>query len=358
VTVRLAVVDDSSFVRKAIVRLFADDPRIEVVGSAASGEELLSKLHRWRPDVVTLDLSMPGMGGLQTLDRVMVLRPMPVIILSTHAGEGAPQTIEALHRGAADFIDKQHYSLLDFDALRDVLTQKILAVTAATGEFGRPGAEPARSAGAGPDVPAPRRPFDVLLLGASTGGPPAIEQVLSDLGVPSLVPIVVVQHMPVGFTSAFAHRLNAHLAAEVREAEDGGLLRSGSVSIAPAGQHLRLARGPEGLRAVLGSGPDAAHKPSIDELFLSAAREVGKAVVAVLLTGMGSDGALGLQRLRQAGAYTIAQDQASSVVWGMPGAAVALGAASECLALPGIGPRLRDLLRSGVVAADAQPSAS
>lgn len=344
-TVRLAVVDDSSFVRKAIARLFVDDGRIEVVGSAASGEELLAKLHRWRPDVVTLDLSMPGMGGLQTLDRIMALRPIPVIILSTHAGEGAPQTIEALHRGAADFIDKQHYSLLDFDALREVLTEKILAVTGAAAEAGRPAAPTAaRPAAAGAVT---GRPFQALLLGASTGGPPAIEQVLRDLGVPCRLPIVVVQHMPAGFTSAFAHRLNAHLAAEVREAEHDGPLRAGTVSIAPAGRHLRIRRGLEGLRAILGTRPEAAHKPSIDELFLSAALEIGDAVIAVLLTGMGSDGARGLERLHQAGAYTIAQDEASSVVWGMPGAAVALGAATQCLALSRIGAHLRDLLPSG-----------
>jgi two-component system chemotaxis response regulator CheB len=357
VTVRLAVVDDSSFVRKAIVRLFAGDPRIEVVGSAASGEELLARLNGWRPDVVTLDLSMPGMGGLQTLDRIMVLRPMPVIILSTHSGEGAPQTIEALHRGAADFIDKQHYSLLDFDALREVLTQKILAVTAAAARPSTGGEE--RPAATGAEAPG-GRPYRVLLLGASTGGPPAIEQVLRDLGTPCPVPVVVVQHMPVGFTRAFAHRLNSHLAAEVREAEHDGPLRSGTVSIAPAGRHLRIGRGGEGdLRTYLDARPEAAHKPSIDELFVSAESELGDAVVAVLMTGMGADGAAGLERLHRAGASTIAQDEASSVVWGMPGAAVARGAARECLPLARIGPRLRELLRTGFGdGMSAQPPAS
>ncbi|HXT51362.1 MAG TPA: chemotaxis-specific protein-glutamate methyltransferase CheB [Thermoanaerobaculia bacterium] len=344
--IRLAVVDDSAFVRKAIEKMLGGDARIEVVGTATSGEELLANLERWAPDVITLDLSMAGIGGLVTLDRVMALRPTPVIILSTHAGRGAPQTIEALHRGAADFIDKQEYSLLDFSALREVLVEKVLAVAGSLQAAERSAGAPAPPAGE------PSGGYDVLLIGASTGGPPAIEQVLVDLGPDCPVPVMVVQHMPQGFTRAFADRLNAHLPLEVREAEEGMLLEPGRVYIAPGGRHLRINR--EGDRAAcsLSLKPDGvAHRPAVDELFVSAVPGAQRAVAA-LLTGMGRDGAEGMRQLAAGGAYTVAQDEATSIVYGMPGAAVTLQAAREVLPLPRIGPRLRELL------AESRPTAA
>ncbi len=335
---RLAVVDDSAFVRKAIERMLHGEAGIEVVGAAASGEELLANLERWAPDVITLDLSMPGIGGLVTLDRVMLLRPTPVIILSTHAGRGAPQTIEALHRGAADFVDKQQYSLLDFKSLREVLVEKVLAVAGA-----REGPVIRRAAPAGPAAE-PGGGYELLLVGASTGGPPAIEQVLTDLGGDCPVPVLVVQHMPQGFTRAFAERLNTHLPLEVREAEDGMPLEPGRVYIAPGGRHLRVAHGQGRATCSLSLKPDGlAHRPAVDELFLSALPQASR-TVAALLTGMGRDGAEGMRQLAERGAYTVAQDAASSVVYGMPGAAVTLQAAREVLPLARIGPRLRLLL--------------
>src|SRR6185503_19352064 len=330
--------DDSAFVRKAIQKMLAGEPRIEVVGTASSGEELLANLDRWAPDVVTLDLSMPGIGGLVTLDRVMALRPTPVVILSTHAGRGAPQTIEALHRGAADFIDKQEYSLLDFSALREVLVDKVLAVAGSLDAAERGGGTSA------PLLGEPAGGYDVLLIGASTGGPPAIEQVLVDLGADCPVPVLVVQHMPQGFTRAFADRLNAHLPLEVREADDGMPLAAGRVYIAPAGRHLRIVR--EGERATCGLSlkPEGlAHQPAVDELFLSALPSAPRAAAA-LLTGMGRDGAEGMRQLAERGAFTVAQDEATSVVYGMPGASVSLQAAREVLPLGRIGPRLRQVL--------------
>ena len=349
---RLAVVDDSAFVRKAIERMLAGDPRIEVVGTAASGEELLANLERWAPDVVTLDLTMPGIGGLVTLDRVMALRPTAVIILSTHAGRGAPQTIEALHRGAADFIDKQQYSLLDFSALREVLVEKVLAVA------GQAGGGPARRAGTAPELAEPAGRYEVLLVGASTGGPPAIERVLSDLGADCSVPVLVAQHMPQGFTRAFAERLNTHLPLEVREADAEMPALPGRVYIAPGGRHLRLARDGDRLLCTLSTRPDgAAHRPSVDELFLSALAAVGPRCLAVLLTGMGRDGAEGMRQLARAGAFTVAQDEASSVVFGMPGAAVALQGAREVLTLSRIGGRLREVLERSRAATGASTTA-
>jgi two-component system chemotaxis response regulator CheB len=296
--------------------------------------------------VVILDLSMPGMGGLSTLDQLMARRPLPVIILSTHTRTGAPLTIEALHRGAVDFIDKQRYSLVDFEALRGILLEKIRQVTGR--KTGRRGAQEATApACAEPARFSPLAP-ELVVLGASTGGPPAVEEILRGLGPDLPVPVVVVQHMPVGFTRAFAERLDAYLPLRVCEPEDGEELRPGTVYIAPAGLHLRVVRAGDGLWASLnacdrepGRGP---HCPSVDVLFSSARAAVGKRTVAVLLTGMGQDGARGMAELVQHGAHTIAQDEASCVVYGMPRAALAAGGVCETLPLTCIGSRLRCLL--------------
>ncbi|HEX6862989.1 MAG TPA: chemotaxis-specific protein-glutamate methyltransferase CheB, partial [Thermoanaerobaculia bacterium] len=296
-------------------------------------------------DAVILDLSMPGLSGLETLDAIMARRPTPVIILSTHSKKGAPQTIEALHRGAMDFIDKQQYSLVDFDALRTVLTEKIREVT------GRPVPVPRADERPAPAPPPPAAPSEapngrpaLVLIGASTGGPPALEAILRSLGDDLPVPVVVVQHMPPGFTRAFAERLNGHLPFEVHEAADGEPLVPGRVLIAPGGIHLRIGERNGRLHAFLSTEPERAlHRPSVDVLFSSAGEAAQGKVVAVLLTGMGHDGAQGMAELARSGAYTIAQDEATSVIYGMPRAAVAAGGVKEVLPLPGIGARLKQL---------------
>jgi two-component system chemotaxis response regulator CheB len=334
--IRVAIADDSSFLRKAVARMLMSEPGIELVGSASRGEELLDNLDRWRPDAVILDLSMPGIGGLATLDEIMARRPVPVIILSTYSRKGAPQTIEALHRGAVDFVDKQQFSLVDFEALRQALAGKIREVAA-----------PRRAAA--PAAPAKRPPVEeggapeAVLIGASTGGPPAIERILCDLGGDVPVPILVVQHMPAGFTRAFAERLNIQLPLEVREPVDGEPLQPGTVYIARGGFHLRIAPGRQRLVAAVSSEPrNTPHRPSVDELFTSAA-EAGARAVAILLTGMGQDGAEGMARLAAQGALTIAQDEATSTIFGMPRAAAAIGGVREMLPLSEIGARLRRL---------------
>ena len=349
--VRVAVVDDSSFIRKAVMRMLEDDDRIRVVGTAGSGEELIERLPDWRPDVITLDLSMPGMGGLRTLDHIMSSRPTPVIVLSGRSRAEAPLAIEALHRGAVDFVDKRRYSLVDFEALRDVLVYRILEVSGhhspsrdEEGQPPAPAAVPERAAA--PSQPPRRRGFEVVVIGASTGGPVAIHRVLVDLGAFLPVPAVVAQHMPPGFTRAFAQRLNSRLSLSVREAGDDETLQPATVYIAPAGRHLSLERHGSDLRTRLGEVSDSgiSHLPSVDVLFSSAARVAKQNVLAVLLTGMGRDGARGMADLAAAEACTLAQDEVSSVVWGMPRAATELNAVRETLPLEGIGRRLRQLL--------------
>ncbi|HEV8579019.1 MAG TPA: chemotaxis-specific protein-glutamate methyltransferase CheB [Thermoanaerobaculia bacterium] len=336
--IRVAVADDSSFLRRAVARMLAGESGIELVGSASRGEELLDNLDRWRPDAVILDLSMPGIGGLATLDEIMVRRPVPVVILSTYSRKGAPQTIEALHRGAVDFLDKQQFSLVDFDALRQALVGKIREVTAPRAVA----AEPAVVAERWSAVEEGRSP-EIVLIGASTGGPPAIERILRDIGGDVPMPILVVQHMPAGFTRAFAERLNIQLPLEVREPVDGELLQAATVYIAPGGFHLRVTSLRDRLVAAVGREPEgSSHRPSVDVLFASVA-EIGTRAVAVLLTGMGQDGASGMARLAERGALTIAQDEATSTIFGMPRAAAAMGGVREMLPLPEIGTRLRRL---------------
>ncbi len=380
---RVAVVDDSTFVRRAIARMLEGDQRIEIVGLAASGEEFLANLELWRPEAVTLDLSMPGMGGLLTLDQLMANRPTPVIILSTHSAKDAPLTIEALHRGAIDFIDKQQYSLVDFQALRGAILEKLLSVRKASlpgrvqeqkARRGKPAAKkppplarkrsadkarraptaPASPKGKSPKPPRSRggaeaspevRRFEVLALGASTGGPPTLQKILEQLGAEVPVPVVVVQHMPVGFTRAFAERLNSYLPLQVREAQHGEVLESSTVYIAPAGQHLRIERVGEPLVARLSrQRAGHTHCPSVDVLFESLARSCRQRALVGLLTGMGHDGAQGMKSVRSAGGYTLAQDEASCVVYGMPKAAKILRVVSEEVGLEDFGGRLVELL--------------
>lgn len=345
--IRVAVVDDSTFIRKAITRMLEGEPDLVVVGSAGSGEELLTHLEEWSPDVVTLDLDMPGMGGLATLDRLTSLRPTPVIILSTHSGKGAPLTIEALHRGATDFIDKQRYSLVDFGALRGVLLEKIFQVT------GHQRDETPEEPSSTIVVQAPAvdeekhdGDYDVILLGASTGGPPVLQTILEVLGKSVAVPVVIVQHMPRGFTQAFAERLNAYLPLMVREAQPGEHLLPDTVYIARAGDHLRIQRRDDKLVAEVSPFPkNLTHMPSVDVLFESAARAVGQRAAAALLTGMGTDGAKGMAALKAVGAYTLCQDETSSIVFGMPRAAMSLNAVREIGDPDAIGLRLRELVR-------------
>ena len=348
--IRVAVVDDSPFIRKALASLLADEPGIVLVGTASRGEELLENLEEWRADLIVLDLAMPGLGGLATLAQIRQQRPTPVIILSDNLDKSGPRALEALNSGAVDCVDKRDFSLVDFEALRNALVGRIRLLARPARPHRIPEARRRQTAAAvsAPEGGAPGLPFvaagepALVLLGASTGGPPAVERVLYDLGAPLGCPVVVAQHMPAGFTRAFAARLAGCLPWKAQEIASGERLLPGTVYIAPGGFHTTIEKGRPGLRATLTATRDA-NQPSVDVLFVSAAAAVAGRALAVLLTGMGDDGARGMVALARAGSYTIAQDEGTSVVFGMPRAAIEAGGARETLPISSIGERLRQL---------------
>ena len=342
-TVRLAIVDDAYFVRASLTRLLEGHEQVEVVGAAETGEELLANLDLWKPDVITLDLNMPGMGGLATLDCLRARAAAPVIILSTHSPRGAPMTIEALSRGAADFIDKESFSLADFRLLRSVLVEKILEVGNGRTAEPMPAGEESPRPELIPHTRSAATPYELMVIGASTGGPRAIEVLLQSLGSEFTLPIVIAQHMPEGFTLAFAERLDRTLPLAIREASDGDRLVPGTVLIVPGGYQLTIPSPDVHTVAVTRASEHDTFSPSVDQLFASAAAWRDR-VMAILLTGMGNDGADGMANLAHEGAYTIAQDEATSVVYGMPRAAVATGAVHAVLPVDQIGRHVLGLL--------------
>lgn len=320
---RVLIVDDSAAMRAMLSHILAQDPALEVVGAAAEPAEARAMIKDLHPDVLTLDVEMPGMDGLTFLERIMRLRPMPVVMCSTLTARGTDVTIEALRLGAVDCIAKPSAAAGDLAAASDVLCR---TVREAAGSRARPIADttPVRPlAGGG------WRGGSVILVGASTGG---VEALFTFLGAlpPDCPPVVVVQHMPEGFTRGFAERLDSAVAVTVRHGTDGMPLRPGEVIIAPGGGcHAELA----GSQLRLRPGPlHGGHRPAVDRLFASAVPLASRAV-GVLLTGMGRDGAEGLLALRQAGAATFAQSEDSCVVYGMPRAAVELGAAGAVIPL-------------------------
>jgi len=331
------VVDDSAVVREVLSRELAADPCIEVVGTATDPYVARDKIVALDPDVVTLDLEMPRMDGITFLQRLMHYRPMPVVVVSSLTAHGSETALDALAAGAVDVVAKPGPSY-GVGAMSSDLAERIKA--AARARVGRSTlhATPARG------LPALRTTTTkVVAIGASTGGTRALAKILSAL--PGNGPaVLVVQHMPETFTRSFAQRLDAECAMAVCEATDGMSVAAGKVLIAPGNLHLLLRRSGGSYFAVVKDGlPVGRHRPSVDILFRSVARAAGRNGIGIILTGMGSDGADGLLEMRVAGARTIAQDEATSVVWGMPGEAVALGAADEVLALESIAARITRL---------------
>ena len=329
---RVLIVDDSAIVRKALSDIVNSQPDLEVAGTASDPFVARDKILELKPDVLTLDIEMPRMDGLTFLKKLMRFHPMPVVVISSLGQASSRAAIEALQAGAVEVVPKPGgpYSVSE---LRDELAHKIRA--AAQARLSNAGSRPVPpGAGAPPPSQVVRAATTTIIgLGASTGGVEALRCVL--MGLPTeMPPIVVVQHIPPVFSAEFARRLDKTCRVRVKEAEDGEPLQPGSALIAPGNFHLTVRRTGGEFRAVLGDGPRVQYqRPSVDVLFASIGKEAGRNAVGAILTGMGADGAAGLLAMKQAGAHTMAQNEASCVVFGMPREAIRLGAVDEILPL-------------------------
>jgi two-component system chemotaxis response regulator CheB len=336
--IRVLIVDDSAIVRRLLSDYLGPEEDIEVVGTAPDPYVARDKIVALQPDVLTLDIEMPRMDGLTFLEKLMRFHPLPVIMISSLAQPSCNAALEAVRRGAVEVMAKPGgpYSVAD---LRGELARRIRAAAAARLKPHTAEEEPETPLPA----PAARRAAtggEVIAIGASTGGTQAIETVIKRLPA-DMPPIVIVQHIPPVFSASFAHRLSTVCALRVKEAADGDALERGLALVAPGDAHMVVTRSGGVLRTALHHGEKVCYqRPSVDVLFRSVAETAGQHAVAALLTGMGSDGAAGLLALREAGAYTIAQDEASSVVFGMPREAIQRGAAVEVVPLHRIAHKL------------------
>ena len=343
--IRVLIVDDSAFVRQALTRMLGSAPDIEIVGTAVDGKDGWAKAVDLRPDVVTLDIKMPRMDGLEALRRIMADCPTAVLLLSSQTREGAEVTLRGLELGAMDFVDKSsvqgHMNLLS-------LTEELKAKVRALASVPRSRLHPAILVREPPPTGLPAAHAaraEIVLIGTSTGGPPALQAVIPRLPQSLPCAVLVVQHMPVGFTRSLAERLDARSVLSVREAEDGELVTAGSVLIAPAGRHLKLRRRGREVRVWLDDEPRAAlHRPSVDVSMISMAKAYGDRAMGVVMTGMGSDGVEGLRAIRLAGGLTLAESEETCVIYGMPKAAVEAGVVDRAVPLT----RIADEILSAV----------
>lgn len=337
---RVLVVDDSGFFRRRIVEILEADARIKVVGTAANGQEALDAVNRLQPDVVTMDIEMPVMDGITAVRRIMASRPTPILMFSSLTREGAQATLEALDAGAVDFLPKQFEDIArDRDQAKLLLRRRIHAVVR-NKAVPRSSAATPRPAVAAPPV-ARRAQIQVVAIASSTGGPVALTQVLTRLPAGFRYPVVVVQHMPASFTPAFASRLDQQCEVRVKEAADGDVLTAGQVLIAPGGRQMTFVQqGGEVHVRVSDGGADLHYKPCADVSFTSLASVYSGKVLALVLTGMGADGREGARVLKQQGATVWTQDEASSVIYGMPMAVTEAGLSDQTLSLRDIGPAL------------------
>ncbi len=358
--IRVIVVDDSALVRGLLSEIIDRQPDMTCIGAASDPLVAREMIRNLNPDVITLDIEMPRMDGIEFLQRLMRLRPMPVVMVSTLTERGADVTLKALELGAVDFVAKPKIGVAD--GLRQLgadITEKIR--TAARARVHRL-ATPSANAPAGSTPPKPTAVASLgrlsteklIFIGASTGGTEATREVLVNL--PADCPAVMItQHMPPGFTKSYAARLNGLCRIRVAEATDGERVLPGHAYIAPGGFHLSVERsGANYIARVQDGEPVNRHKPSVDVLFESAARVVGRNALAVMLTGMGADGAKAMRTMRDAGSWNLVQDEATCVVFGMPREAIAHGAACEVLPLPQIAPRLVEWLRQHAGAATSR----
>ncbi|MFJ8256829.1 chemotaxis response regulator protein-glutamate methylesterase [Peribacillus asahii] len=342
--IKVLVVDDSAFMRKLIAEFLTEDSRLEVVGSARNGQDAISKIQLLRPDVVTLDVEMPIMNGLEALEKIMKDCPTPVVMLSSTTKEGAENTLMAMQNGAFDFIAKPSGAIsLDLYKVKQEIIDKVVAASRANvhklqknaGEIERNLSRCKKYSKIESEVSVVSsntirdrgyRSKKIVLIGTSTGGPRALQTVLTNLPQSINAPILVVQHMPPGFTKSLAERLDSLCHIHVKEAEDGELIQKGTAYIAPGGFHLKVRKIGTGLAIVLEqSEPRNGHRPSVDVMFESVANElIDFRKTTVIMTGMGSDGANGLIELKRKGQVkAIAESQETSIVFGMPKAAIA-----------------------------------
>jgi two-component system, chemotaxis family, protein-glutamate methylesterase/glutaminase len=355
--IRVLIVDDSALVRSLLTDILRSDPAIEVVGVASDAHAAREKIKQLNPDVLTLDVEMPKMDGITFLKNLMRLRPMPVVMVSSLTERGADVTLDALAIGAIDYLPKPKIDLAA--TLKDYSEELIEKIKIASRASVR-ALDPHRAATLGvhprysTDAVLPKtsgaahlRTTDrIIAIGASTGGTEAIKAVLTKLP-PDTPGVVIAQHIPKAFSTPFANRMNDCCQMTVYEAEDGQQVLAGHAYIAPGDRHLMVVR--DGARYVLrldDGVPVNRHKPSVDVLFRSVAQNAGRNAIGVILTGMGKDGARGLKEMLDAGSQTIAQDEATSVVWGMPGEAVSLGAAQHVIPLDSVAAKIRALADS------------
>ena len=368
--IRVVVVDDSALVRSMLTEIINRQPDMECIGAASDPIVAREMIRNLNPDVITLDVEMPRMDGIDFLSKLMRLRPMPVVMVSTLTERGAEVTLKALELGAIDFVAKPKIGVADglrqlahdiTDKVRIASKARISRLPPTTSAAASAAAHPAHAPSAEPrsaTAPRPAAPTGsplgrlstekILFIGASTGGTEATKEVLTSL--PADFPAVMItQHMPPGFTRSYAARLDGLCRIRVKEATDGERVLPGHAYIAPGGLHLSVERsGANYIARVQDGEPVNRHKPSVEVLFKSAARVAGPNAIGVMLTGMGADGARAMREMRDAGAYCVAQDEASCVVFGMPREAIAAGAVQEVMPLLKIGPHVVEHLRATV----------
>jgi two-component system chemotaxis response regulator CheB len=345
-TIKVLIVDDSAFMRKMISEIISSQPDLEVAGTARNGRDALRKLEQLEVDVVTLDVEMPVLDGIETLRAIMNEKPMPVVMLSTRTKKGSETTIQALSLGAVDFIAKPSGPIsLDIDKIAEEIVEKIrLAATARFAKKERPDTLVLKPKPRSFPKPPTEAAETLVIIGSSTGGPRAVETVLSDIPPNLPAGIVVVQHMPKDFTRSFAERLNSLFPVPVKEAENGDLVRNGQVLVAPGDYHLRI----NSERRIILSQEERVMflRPAID-ITMETLPEVFKTkIVGVILTGMGRDGARGMAIIKQAGGVTIAQDKSTSTIYSMPRVVAEEGNADYILPLNQIGGVITDLVAS------------
>ncbi len=336
--IKVLIVDDSALIRNLLTEILKTDSDIDVVGTAADPYIARDKIKKLNPDVLTLDIEMPRMDGIQFLENLMRLRPMPVVMVSTLTSSGANVTFKALELGAVDFVTKPTVDVSNQLSLySDELIEKVKAAAVARIQSTQHVSVPqelSSDAIQKNDASVPIKVVDrMIAIGASTGGTEAIKEVLMRLPADT-PPVVITQHIPEAFSAPFAHRMNTMSEMEVCEAKEGQEILHGHAYIAPGGHHLEIVSDGDGYVCQLSDGPRVnRHRPAVDVMFRSIAENVNLHTVGVILTGMGTDGAEGIKKLHEAGAYTVAQDEETSVVWGMPGASVKLGGVDKILPL-------------------------